>query len=140
VAYATPTQLRTYLGGAKLPDDALRMLERATEIIDEILVGVVYSVDASGNPTNDDDEAALADAVCAQVEWWIETDDEFGLASQFSSVSIGNVSLVRANSATKGATANRVAPRALGHLRVRGLNPKPGTRVLSTYESFFEAQ
>jgi len=137
VAYATTDQLRTYLGGVQLPQDHKRMLDRASELIDDALIGVVYDVDASGNPTDDDVETALANAVCAQVEWWIETGDEHGLASQFSSVSAGSVSLVRANSATSGTPAGPVAPRAIRHLRVAGLNATPGTLPRTAADAFF---
>lgn len=137
MAYATKEQLRTYLGGAQLPDGHNRMLDRASDLIDDVLVGVIYDVDASGNPTDADVEQALADAVCAQVEWWIETGDEHGVASQFSSVSAGSVSMVRANSATSGTPAGPVAPRAIRHLRVAGLNATPGTLPPGRYDTFW---
>lgn len=122
MAYATSSDLAGWLG-ATPPGDAARLLARASELLDAALIGVVYPVDDDGNPTRPDHQATFRKAVCAQVEWWIETGDETGAAGQYSSVSIGSVGLVRANSATTGRPPGRLCPRALDVLRVAGLMP-----------------
>lgn len=122
MSYATVDDLEAYVGRDDI-DDAERKLERASSLVDEALIGAFYAVDASSNPTDADVIAAMRDATCAQVEWWEETGDELGAAGQYSSVGIGSVSLVRANSATTGQAPGLLCPRALGHLRVAGLYP-----------------
>lgn len=122
MAYATVAELEEYTGVDTI-DDAERKLDRASDLLDEVLVGVFYDVDASEDPTDATVIAAFRNAVCAQVEWWEETGDELGGLEQFSSVGIGSVSLVRANSATKGTPPGRLCARALAYLRVAGLTP-----------------
>lgn len=56
------------------PDDALRQLTRASELIDGA-VRQPYDVDTDGAATDVDVAAALRDATCAQVEQWVEVDE-----------------------------------------------------------------
>lgn len=76
-AYATLEDLIAFTASGTLDDldDPARQLIRASELIDD-LVHEPYTVDAeTGIPTNADVAAALADAACAQVEFWSEVSE-----------------------------------------------------------------
>ncbi|MFF3178097.1 hypothetical protein ACFVQ0_36380 [Streptomyces sp. NPDC057900] len=121
--YATPEQLAIWLG-KPAPADAERLLARAGEDIDSALLTAVYRVDEDGDPTDPPIAAALADAVCAQVEHWIATgDDGTGAGGVWDSVSIGPVSLSGRKSAPAATTGVELAPRADRALRRAGLTP-----------------
>lgn len=77
MAHATTTQLADWLGvdEVDLPADADRLLDRATETIDEAVVTPYDAEDA-------DVLAALADATCAQVEFWFEVGEEHDITGQ----------------------------------------------------------
>lgn len=102
-SYATTGDLANWLGTAP-PANAARLLETATRRLDDLLVAAVYDVDTAGMPTKTAVADALRDAVCAQVEWWIETGDESGSGAvgQYESVSIGSVSLSRGAGGSAG--------------------------------------
>lgn len=123
--YATTTDLAIYLGVA-CPPDAQRMLRNATLLVDDLLFGAFYATDNAGEPTDPAVQAALRDAVCEQVAWWMATGDEDGAAGIFSSVSIGNVSLGRAappaGGSTVAAAQTRVAPNVRAILTAAGLS------------------
>lgn len=112
-AYATEAQLGEWVGDlVTVPADAARLLVRASALIDGTVRGQ-YTVDTAGIPTDADIAQALADAVCAQVEQWIEVgehNDIDGLAGQQTSVS-----------GYSGPRAPRLAPRALDALANAGL-------------------
>lgn len=121
-SYATSGDLADYLQDTP-PDSADRMLARATEIIDRILMTARYATDADGEPTDADVIAALKKATCAQAAWWINTGDETGIAGQYQSVSIGSVSLTRGYS-SKGSAAGesaRISPDVWAALAEGGL-------------------
>jgi hypothetical protein len=117
--YAVPADLTAWLLGSSIapPTDAQRQLNRAAQLLDAYLVGVTYNVDVNGNPTDAVTIQAFNDACCAQVEWWLETGDEFADTALMNQYSI------------EGATVQfktpppRLAPRALDALRVAGLVP-----------------
>lgn len=121
--YATTRDLANYTNKVP-PADARRMLIRASERIDDLLLTAVYDVDAvTLMPTDAKVIQALKDATCAQVAWWVETGDESGAAGAFQQVSIGSVSLGRGytgGGSTTGATQN-VSSDAVAHLRRAGL-------------------
>ncbi|GAU67681.1 hypothetical protein SSP35_05_02480 [Streptomyces sp. NBRC 110611] len=121
--YATPEQLAAWTG-QPTPEDAERLLARASEDIDSALLTAVYPVDDDGDPTAATIAAALADATCAQVEYWLATgDDGTGAAGHWDSVSIGPVSLSGRSSAPPAASGVELAPRAARALRRAGLVP-----------------
>lgn len=102
------------------PVDYDRLLARASELIDDHVRTAVYDVDDDDLPTDADVIAAFRDAVCAQVEYWLASDEEDDILGPLQSLSIGNVQ------AFPGAGANRVspmylAPRAARILRSAGL-------------------
>ena len=125
--YATRAELVTYVDGQGLTipgePNATRMLTRASEQIDDLLVSAVYAVDDTTKlPTDVDVAEAFMLATCAQAAWWIETGDETGAGSLYQSVQIGSVSLGRGYTGAGSATgaSQTLAPRALAHLRRAG--------------------
>lgn len=74
--YATPAQLMAFAGLTSPPAGVDRLLIRASELIDAALRTAMYEVDANGAPTKPAVQAALADATCAQVEFWLTSDEE----------------------------------------------------------------
>lgn len=88
-----------------VPDDpeATRLLARASRRIDSLLITALYDTDDQDLPTDVAAAAALRDATCAQVAWWLQTGDESGAQAQYQSVQIGSVSLTRGY--TSGASA-----------------------------------
>lgn len=123
-AHATVAQLANWLPpGVPTPDDAERLLERASTLVDQaVLAG--YDVDDEGTPTDQGVAAVLADATCAQVEQWLEVDeanDIDGLAGTHISVT-----------GYSGMRASRWAPRMIDILRTSGLraNAHLATRVV----------
>lgn len=121
MAYATTSELADYLGYDSendLPDewDWERLLERASEFVDFI------SNKPDGIDTTEDDKATAArKATSAQVEWWYENDDEFGIKGNISSLKVGSysVSFSGADGSTKGLPI--IAPRAKQYLHLAGL-------------------
>jgi hypothetical protein len=72
-AYATTEQLQAHLGAsATLPADAERLLTRASELLEYFTLGRI-----DVNDTTDADVAARA--TCAQVEFWMETDESHAI-------------------------------------------------------------
>jgi hypothetical protein len=125
MAYATRADLAAWVGSSQtLPDttEQDRLLERASTIVDGLLVAAVYDVDSDGNPIDTDVAAALSDATCAQVEWWLESGDELGASASWASVSIGSVRL-GGGQGESGASAPAAAPRATSRLQLAGLLP-----------------
>jgi hypothetical protein len=73
--YATTSELADWLG-TSAPADAERLLMRASERLDSIVVAG-FSVDPTTQlPTDADIAAALRDACCAVVEFWLEVGEE----------------------------------------------------------------
>jgi hypothetical protein len=125
MAYATTEQLGAYLSGdpetpAVVPEDAARLLVRASDLIDDHTAAAVYDVDAAGAPTYQPVIEALANATCAQVEYWLTGDEEDDILGPTQGVSLAGMQM------QYGAGENRVtpmylAPRAARHLRRAGL-------------------
>ncbi|MDQ0949330.1 hypothetical protein QFZ24_003253 [Streptomyces phaeochromogenes] len=121
--YATPEQLTAWTG-QPAPANAERLLLRASEDIDDALRTAVYVTDALGMPTEPAAVTALADAVCAQVEYQVATgDDGTGAAGKWGSVSIGPVSLGDRRDNPQAAGDVDLAPRAHRALNRAGLLP-----------------
>ena len=114
-AYATTADLAAWLG-TDAPEDSERLLRRASELLDATVYGA-YAVDsATGLPADPDAAAALRDAACAQVEFWVEVGEAHDLdGGAGSQVSIGGLAMQR---------PGRLSGRALDLLRTAGLmNP-----------------
>lgn len=115
MAYATTADLDNWLGtDQEAPTNAGRLLERASELVDEVVV-VAYRTDDNDDPTDADVAAALRDATCAQVEWWAEVGEEADTAGEIQQVSIGSVQL------GFGAGPNRLAPAVVSRRTLRVL-------------------
>lgn len=86
--HATESQVIDFLGHAA-PSDIDRLLVRASSLID-FHTHTAYTVDSdTGLATDNEVAAALADAVCAQIEFWVEVGEASnidGLASTQQSV------------------------------------------------------
>lgn len=91
--YATSAQYVTYTGGAA-PANVDTLLRVASRVVDRLLKGRVYAVDADGLPTDADVAETLADATCAIAQEAAATGAlEAGSTQEWDSVGIGNVSL-----------------------------------------------
>ncbi|MFD3902972.1 hypothetical protein HXS80_20505 [Streptomyces sp. CB04723] len=120
--YATPEQLADATG-QPAPADAVRLLTRASEDVEDALRTAVYDTDATGMPTDPAVRDALAAATCAQVEYVAaQGGDDTGAAGQWDSVSIGPVSMAGRKGGPVGAAVD-IGPRALRTLTRAGLLP-----------------
>jgi hypothetical protein len=125
--YATTTDLANWIEAAP-PEDAAKLLRRATREVDRLTRGARFDTDADDEPTDTVVLAALRDATCAVAEWWISTGDDLGAVGAYQSVSIGSVSLGRGSSGGGGAV-DRVGPEAVSILAAAGLiNNAPAVR------------
>lgn len=109
--YATTEQLAEYLhiNEGDLPDNAERLLERASELIDYYTLNNI-------DEENTDHMKSAKKATCAQYEWWAETGDEFGLMGKVSSMSVGSFSYSAARNSLP-----KLSPRAQHYLFLEGL-------------------
>jgi hypothetical protein len=129
VAYATSAELQAYLSAATWAlidgDDVDRLLERATEIVDDHVRAAFVVDDDTKLATDTDIAAALSDATCAQVEFWVEVGEEHDIAGMGDrQASIGHLSMEK--------LPPELAPRALRLLSTAGLmNPVPVTGTLA---------
>lgn len=129
-AYATAAQLAAYLG-APAPTDATRLLLRASEVLDSV-VRAPFTVDVQTTlPTDAGIATALANACCAQVEFWAEVgegNDVDGLAA--------TPLMLTGTTGFQGRRAPVVGPRALRYLREAGLM---GMGAQSKFDTFWDS-
>jgi hypothetical protein len=112
--YATDEELAAFTGQT-VPDDADRLLKRASEVIDDYTRTAVFGVDEdTGLPTDAEVLAAFRDATCAQVEFWTCGHEEDDVLGPVDSVSMGGVT----------AKGRELAPRAARILRDNHLYSK----------------
>jgi hypothetical protein len=127
MAYATYADLVDYMVTVPVPQtEAERLLARASELLDECLIGAWYDTDEDGLPTDAAVALALQNANCAQAAYFIETGDDQGSMGRYSSVHIGDATLTSGlggRGAAGSSVASRVAPQAKTFLRVAGLLP-----------------
>ncbi|MFE0727947.1 hypothetical protein ACFW2X_06785 [Streptomyces antibioticus] len=122
-SYSTTTQLANFLHAAP-PLDAVKLLERATDLLDaDFLRAAVYDVDDEGMPTDPIVAAAFAEAVCAQVEFWGEVGEETDISGPLQGVTIGSVNL------QFGAGDNRSSPDYYAPKLVRALKSIPSDKL-----------
>ena len=120
MAYATVDDLRDWLWNEP-PDDADRQLSNASRVIDGALFGAIYTTDpVTFLPTDPLIIAALRDATCAQVEWWLTTGDELEQFGPYHDVNIldAGVALKR-----MPGVRPKLSDRAYEILHVAGLLP-----------------
>ncbi|WP_405459717.1 hypothetical protein OG786_20970 [Streptomyces sp. NBC_00101] len=127
MGYATEAEFADFLAPEAAPALARRLLETASGLIDELLIGAVYAIDDDGNPA----DAAVADAftkaVCHQAQYMAVTGDETGANANVSSLAQGGLSITRSLGGSKGSVGAGRTPRysenAIGVLKARGLLP-----------------
>ncbi len=116
VAYADQAALDAFtpLAATLTPSEAARLLQRASELVDD-KVRAAYAIDTGTSlPTDTDVATALSDATCAQVEFWLEVGEEHdtgGMANR--QVAIGHLSVDR--------LPPELAPRAFRLMHAAGL-------------------
>ncbi|WP_424183849.1 hypothetical protein ACOBQX_17980 [Actinokineospora sp. G85] len=115
--YATTADLVDYAGETAVDDNSPRLLARASELVDSLLVAAVYDVDAQGYPVDEQVRDALRRATCAVVEWWGETGDPVGAGAQFTEAALGTLRLKRAETGS----APDIGPNAVHILATAGL-------------------
>lgn len=95
VAYASAAQLEAFVAPAVWSSidaaDVDRLLARATEVVDDHCLGAFLVDSDTDLPTDTDVAAALQNATCAQVEYWVEVGEEHDV----SGVAGRNVSIAR---------------------------------------------
>lgn len=119
VVYATSDDYAAFTG-QPAPEGTDAALARASERIDELLIGAVYDVDEQEMPTDPVKREAITRATCAQAAWSLALGDPYGVAAAFKDISIGSVRLGGRN--TEGGSP-RHAPDAARILHVAGLLP-----------------
>ncbi|MCX5234441.1 hypothetical protein OG824_04230 [Streptomyces prunicolor] len=122
MAYATVEEFTDYLDPDPVPDNAARLLNRASKRLDSVLIGAVYETDENGLPTDPDLVEVFREAVCIQAQYIADLGDETGAMANVSQMSLGNQQIVRAISVVGNGTP-RVSPDMLELLQVEGLWP-----------------
>lgn len=119
--YATVEEYQNWAGNEADPrvDDA--MLERASGVVDDMLLGVPYPVDEQLMPAHPIHVAALRSATCAQAQWFVEIGDMSGAGAYLGGASIGSVQLPHRARDHQSIQDSRHAPEALQTLRAAGL-------------------
>ncbi|MFD9920649.1 hypothetical protein [[Kitasatospora] papulosa] len=127
MAYATEAQFAEFLAPDIPPAQARRLLETASDLIDELLIGAVYAVDDQGNPADPAVADSFAKAVMHQVQYMTVTGDETGANANVSSLSQGGLSVTRSLGSSRGSGGSGRTPRysenAVGVLKAGGLLP-----------------
>jgi len=109
--YATVGQLAADPWGLT-PPGAARLLVRASEVIDQALRTAVYDVDTAGAPTDAAVIQVLADATCAQVEFWETGDEEDDILGPVDSLSLAGMSVKMSANQGDRVSPTYLAPRA----------------------------
>jgi hypothetical protein len=117
-AYATAEDLEAWTGN-DAPDNAERLLQRATELIAHNVL-TPTPTDAAGLPEDEILAEAVMQATCAQVEQWLAVGEDNAIAgySRGTSMSVGGVAI--------GGQPATLAPRAAAILRAAGLTRPAG--------------
>jgi hypothetical protein len=99
--YATVAELEAYTGDPA-PENAVRLLARASRLVDRHMVAALYDTDASGYPSDTDVRAGFRDATCVQVEAWADRESAAAgddpAAGPWTSVKAGGLSFARPES------------------------------------------
>jgi len=112
VSYATSSQVADWIAPGEAPADLARLIARASELVDSH-VRATYATNTDEEPTDATVAAAMRDAVCAQVEQWIEVDE----TNAIDGLAGGQISV----DGYSGQRAPELAPRARHILKVAGL-------------------
>ena len=93
--YATEEELATYVGTRyAVPAEAQLLLRDASRLMDAVTLHRAHHVwvDPPPDPVTEE-MSALAEATCAQVEYWLELGVEQGVSWQEEGVSLGALQL-----------------------------------------------
>lgn len=110
-AYAEKTDVAEFLGieVSALPADIERLIARASRLVDRMTLGRI-------DLTIAEHVAAASEAVCAQVEYWGENNEETEFEGAVRSRAAGKVTTIYAGDGNP-----RLAPRAYDALLAAGL-------------------
>lgn len=119
--YATLSQYRAWSGDVWTPDQIVTVtLQRASEDIDNALIGAVYAVNANGMPTDAMAIDVFSRACCAQCQFLLADNDVTGVKRQYTSMAAGGVTASRAPAMT-AMVLPPLAPRAAQILHTAGV-------------------
>jgi len=136
MAYATTDDFADFIAPTSLPANATRLLERASDVVDEILIGAVYATDDSGNPVDSAVIAAFKKATLYQAFFAMEVGDETGANDRFQSATQGGVSYTL--NTNKAPQTLRQSADAINVLRLAGLLPvTPYVGRIPTFAEYF---
>lgn len=113
MSYADRAALAAYVVELRtVPADAeaTRLLERASELIDDRTLGRAALLEAG---VDDDALALVGKAACAQVEFWLEFGEDHGIVGLRGGIGIGALNVEQ--------LPQELAPRARRHLRAAGV-------------------
>lgn len=130
--YATVSDYVAYTNGSGVAVNQPRvtfLLPRASVILDRALVGARYAVDPQGYPTDATLIDSLSKAVCEQVMFMLDMDDDTGVKARMDQVAVGGLSFHR-TAGTAGLAKIPLAPMALELLHLCGALP---TAPLTNY-------
>ncbi|CAM5331936.1 hypothetical protein [Streptomyces aurantiogriseus] len=129
MAYATEAEFAAFLDPDSPPAHARRLLDTASDQIDELIRFAVYEVDADGDPLSVQVADALTKATIHQAQYLMTTGDETGANANVSSMSQGGLSIARSFGSGGSGRTPRYSENAIGALRAQGLLPvRPRTR------------
>ena len=112
--YATVSDLQAWLAPEPAPENAVRLLTRASTAIDRALYGLAYDRD------DPDVLQTLSDACVQQVQWAIDRDDETGAQEDLASMSTGGRSFSRFASKERAGAPPRLCQSAADVLLTSG--------------------
>ena len=115
MAYATISDLEEWLAPEPAPANATRLLEQASDALDQALIGAMFE------PTDPGVHEVLRRACVRQVHWMLDRDDETGANNDLQSMSAGSRSFTRRTVGEGAGAAPRIAPQAVTVLRTAGL-------------------
>lgn len=101
-AHATSGDYATLIGGT-IPAKINSLLRRASRDVDRALLSAVY------DPADADVLAALKEATCERVNWYLAQGWADGVPVTYQSVSIGSISLTRSYTGAGGDASARAA-------------------------------
>lgn len=112
--YATVSELEAWLAPEPAPENAVRLLTRASTAIDRALFGLAY------DKTSAAVKQTLSDACVQQVQWAIDRDDETGAQDDLQSMSTGQRSFTRRTVGSGAGSTPRLAQSAADVLLTSG--------------------
>lgn len=129
--YATAEQYAEFAEQPFAGDAGLlpKRLRAASVEVDKLTRLAIFPVTDAGLPSDAADAEAFADATCAIVEYWENTDDPWGIDAAQGAVKIGSVSIGTTSSSADSLSAADKLRRRIGDQAVDILL---NARLLST--------